>query len=50
MLNTNNSNLLWSSYQMKLVKEHAEEHLHQQQEGHADFGEGDGKLLQFCDQ
>jgi hypothetical protein len=50
MLNTNNSNLLWSFYRMKLVKEHAEEQFHQQQEGHADFGERDGKLLQFYDQ
>jgi hypothetical protein len=29
-LNTKNSNLLWSFYQMTLVKEHAEEHFHQQ--------------------
>jgi hypothetical protein len=35
---------------MKLVKEHAEGHFHQQQEGPADFGEGAGRLLQIYDQ
>jgi hypothetical protein len=35
---------------MKLVTEHVEGHFHQQQEGPADFGERDGKLLQFYDQ